>query len=266
MEKLVILGTGNATVTNCYNTCFALKNNNEYLLVDAGGGNGILKQLALAKIELNQIKNMIVTHSHTDHVLGVVWIFRMIATKIKNGEYDGNFNIYCHDELVSTIKTIVSLTVQKKFCDLLDQRIFINEVNDNEKVTICEHLVTFFDIHSTKAKQSGFTIELNDGKLTCLGDEPYNQLCHQHAVDSKWLLSEAFCLYQDREIFEPYKKHHSTVKEASELAATLGVENLVLYHTEEKNLLNRKKLYTDEAKQYFSGNVYVPDDLDEFVL
>ena len=42
MEKVIILGTGNAGVKNCYNTCFALKNKNEYLLVDAGGGNGIL--------------------------------------------------------------------------------------------------------------------------------------------------------------------------------------------------------------------------------
>lgn len=100
MEKLIMLGTGNAGVKKCYNTCFALKNKNEYLLVDAGGGNGILKQLDLAKIDLKKIKYMIVTHSHSDHVLGVVWIFRMIATMIKNDQYDGNFQIYCHDELV----------------------------------------------------------------------------------------------------------------------------------------------------------------------
>ena len=45
MEKLIVLGTGNATVTKCYNTCFALKKENEYLLVDAGGGNQILSIL-----------------------------------------------------------------------------------------------------------------------------------------------------------------------------------------------------------------------------
>ena len=208
MEKVIILGTGNAGVKNCYNTCFALKNKNEYLLVDAGGGNGILKQLELAKIELSQITNMIVTHSHTDHVLGVVWIFRMVATKIKSGEYDGNFNIYCHDELVSTIKTIIKLTVQERLYNLIDERIFINEVQDGQKITICEHLVTFFDIYSTKAKQFGFSIELDDGKLTCLGDEPFNELCYQYAVDSKWLLSEAFCLYQERDFFLHTGDHH----------------------------------------------------------
>ena len=57
MEKLIVLGTGNAGVKKCYNTCFVLKNKNEYLLVDAGGGNGILRQLDLAKIDLTEIEN-----------------------------------------------------------------------------------------------------------------------------------------------------------------------------------------------------------------
>ena len=43
--KLTILGTGNAKVTRCYNTCFTLKEGNEYFMVDGGGGNTILKQL-----------------------------------------------------------------------------------------------------------------------------------------------------------------------------------------------------------------------------
>ena len=35
-----MLGTGNAMVTRCYNTCFVLRNQEDCLLVDAGGGNG----------------------------------------------------------------------------------------------------------------------------------------------------------------------------------------------------------------------------------
>lgn len=37
--KLIMLGTGNAAVTKCYNTCFLLSEDNEYFLVDGGGGN-----------------------------------------------------------------------------------------------------------------------------------------------------------------------------------------------------------------------------------
>ena len=54
--ELIMLGTGSAMVTKCYNTCFALRNNNEYFLVDAGGGNGILAQLEKAEINYKNIK------------------------------------------------------------------------------------------------------------------------------------------------------------------------------------------------------------------
>ena len=40
--NLTILGTGNATVTHCYNTCFVLDGGGQYLLVDGDGGNGLL--------------------------------------------------------------------------------------------------------------------------------------------------------------------------------------------------------------------------------
>ena len=45
MEKLTFMGTGSAMVTKCYNTCFTISNNDEYFLVDAGGGNTILTNL-----------------------------------------------------------------------------------------------------------------------------------------------------------------------------------------------------------------------------
>ena len=47
MEQLIVLGTGNAVVTKCFNTCFALRKDDQYWLVDTGGGNGILSVNAL---------------------------------------------------------------------------------------------------------------------------------------------------------------------------------------------------------------------------
>ena len=51
-------------------------------------------------------------------------------------------------------------------------------------------------------------------------------------------------------MFHPYEKHHSTVKDACELAASLGAANVILYHTEDSHLQERKALYTAEGKQY----------------
>ena len=53
--RLTILGTGNAAVTECYNTCFVISDENRHFLVDAGGGNRILKVLKDTAIELSLI-------------------------------------------------------------------------------------------------------------------------------------------------------------------------------------------------------------------
>ena len=68
-------------------------------------------------------------------------------------------------------------------------------------------------------------------------------------------------------IVDVYKRqHHSTVKEACQLAEELGVPNLLLYHTEETHLKERKELYTAEGREYYHGNLYVPDDMEEFII
>ncbi|MEI6101344.1 MAG: MBL fold metallo-hydrolase, partial [Eubacteriales bacterium] len=79
----------------------------------------------------------------------------------------------------------------------------------------------------------------NGKKLTFLGDEPCYECTKKYVQDCDWLLSEANCLYDERDIHTPYEFHHSTVKEACELAQELGVLNLVLWHTEDSTWPNR---------------------------
>ena len=216
---------------------------------------------------MESIHEIFMSHEHTDHLLGLIWLIRMIATKMKKGQYEGNLNIYCHADLKEIILTITRLTVQAKFFNMIGERIFINPVEDNEERDILGYHVTFFDIHSTKAKQFGFTMNLKNGKkFTFLGDEPYQEHEEVYAKDADWLLHEAFCLYADRDKYKPYEKHHTTVKEACENGEKLGAKNLILYHTEDKNLANRRELYTAEGSLYYHGNLIVPDDLERIVL
>mgnify|MGYP001122935575 CR=1 FL=1 len=60
MEKLIVLGTGNAQAVHCYNTCFAMQKGEEYFLTDAGGGNGILLALEKQNIPLEKIHHIFV--------------------------------------------------------------------------------------------------------------------------------------------------------------------------------------------------------------
>ncbi|MCU6747641.1 MBL fold metallo-hydrolase [Faecalicatena acetigenes] len=265
--KLTILGTGNATVTQCYNTCFALSEGRLHFLVDAGGGNQILRILEEKNISLEDIHHIFITHEHIDHLLGLIWLIRMIGQKMNQGKYEGDLYIYCHGELVSVIETIAGLTIQKKVTKHIGKRILLTSVESGESKEILGCPVTFFDIGSTKAKQFGFSMLLPDQKkLSCCGDEPYNVCEESYVKGSDWLMHEAFCLYEEADKFKPYEKHHSTVKEACQLAEKLKIKNLLLYHTEDTHIRERKKLYSEEGKKYYSGNLHVPDDGEVFAL
>ena len=98
--KITFLGTGNALTTKCYNTCFLLQENDDYFLVDGGGGNQILSQLEKINVDWKNIKNIFITHAHTDHILGIVWLVRMISQYMKNGKYTGEVRIYGASEVL----------------------------------------------------------------------------------------------------------------------------------------------------------------------
>ncbi len=265
--ELILLGTGNAMATRCYNTCFAFRQGEGYYLVDAGGGNGILRQLELAEIPAGAIRGMFITHGHTDHILGAVWVVRKVAELMKAGAFEDRFTIRCHDEAAEMLAAFCRMTLAPAQLRYVGDGIRILPVREGEEYGALGMVIRPFDILSTKARQFGFGAILPGGeRLTCLGDEPYNPAADACAAGSKWLLSEAFCLYADRDRFHPYEKHHSTALDAGRVAEALGAENLILYHTEDKTLPTRKPRYAAEAKTVFSGNVFVPEDLERITL
>lgn len=269
--QITMLGTGNATVSQIYNTCFLLKTPSTLMLVDAGGGNGILAQLKKVNVQISDIHHLFVTHAHTDHVLGVIWVIRMVA-QCKG--YEGLLHVYGNDKVMKVIKTIIDMILAKKQLAKVAERVVFHQLEDGDSFEVGDMKLECFDIQSTKEKQFGFRAELPSSSdesdkplvLACLGDEPYNEQNRRYIVGADWMMCEAFCLYADRDTFKPYEKCHSTALDAGKLAEELGVKNLILYHTEEKTLANRKENYTREAAENFKGRIFVPDDLEVIEL
>ena len=268
--QITMLGTGNATVSQIYNTCFVLQTPSTLMLVDAGGGNGILSQLKKVNVQISDIHHLFVTHAHTDHVLGVIWVIRMVA-QCKG--YKGLLHVYGNDKVMKVIKTIIDMILAKKQLAKVAERVVFHQLEDGDCFEVGGIKLECFDIQSAKEKQFGFRAELpssdESGKplvLACLGDEPYNEQNRRYIVGADWMMYEAFCLYADRDTFKPYEKCHSTALDAGKLAEELGVKNLILYHTEEKTLANRKENYTREAAKNFKGRIFVPDDLEVIEL
>ena len=87
----------------------------------------------------------------------------------------------------------------------------------------------------------------------------YDEKITQKALNNTFY---SVSVYDDKEIFKPYEKKHSTVKYVCENLNGLNIKNLILYHTEDTHPNDKDILYKEEAKQSFDNIVIVPKDLD----
>lgn len=266
MARIIMLGTGNGGTVDLYNTCFAIQNEQGILLVDTGGSIEIIKRLKQVNIKLEEIRNIFISHSHTDHILGLIWMFKKMSRMAMNGIIKEKINIYCNDVVCEAIKGVANYVLPSVLVEAINSVINFVILNDGDKHKINGVDYEFFDIHAKGTKQFGFECKLDNNRFIFLGDETLNPLLNNRVHKADYVTHEAFCLDKEENIFHAYEKNHSTVLSAAKIMNELEVKNLILYHTEESHSSNRKKLYLEEAQSVFNGNVIVPDDLETIQL
>ena len=266
MEKIVMLGTGHGSVMKLYNTCFVLDNDGKKLLVDTGGSIQIIKNLQISGYKLTDINNIFISHCHTDHILGLCWIFKKVSVLYLSGEFKKKINVYCNSEVFESIKKLISAVLPDPLQRVIKENVFIHVLNDGETVNIAGENITFFDTHTKGNVLYGFETVLNNGaKLVFLGDETCNPLLYEKIRGADYVMHEAFCMESEKNVPKFIKEHHATVKSVCEKMNSLDIKNLIIYHTEDSHI-NKKELYSKEAEQYFDGNVIIPNDLEEIIL
>lgn len=225
-----------------------------------------MNKLNQANIDYRSIKDIFISHAHTDHILGLIWFFKKNYGLIMNRKELKPINIYCNNEVLQAIKEITKYTLPKKLMDSLYPKLNFIILNDGDKHIINGIEYTFFDICAKSTKEYGFEFTENDKKCIFLGDETVNEKIYSRLENADYVTHEAFCLDSDKDIFHPYEINKSTVKSVSKLMNEKNVKNLILYHTEETHGKNRKKLYIEEGQNNFNGKIIVPDELEEIEI
>ncbi len=172
--------------------------------------------------------------------------------------------LYSHPECIQKIMNI-SKELFTKELSCLGKTLLLESIEDLEERKILNHKIQFFDTQAKKIPQYGFNYFYDDKNvLSFCGDEPLTRV--EMTKHTTYLMHEAFCLYSQREIFKPERAGHSTALQACQLAEKLHIPNIILYHTEDSDISNLKKKYTFEGQSVYSGNIFVPEDLEVLEL
>lgn len=267
MDKLIFLGTGHALAYHCYTTCLALTDGAHTFVTDGGGGNGVFMQMERANMRPDEVTDLFISHAHTDHLIGAIWLVRVIGHQFDRSRRTTPLHVYGHASVLETFRTICNLLVGGQVLSHFDKDIIFHAVESGDTHTIGHWQVTFFDTGAAKTTQYGWRATLENGKtLVFLGDEPLTDVGLPYAKDADYLVHEAMCLEADADKYHPHRIHHSSVVDAANNATRAGAKHLILFHAEDKDLDTRKARYTAEAAAHFDGPVDAPDDLDVFIL
>ena len=266
--KINILGTGYGMASNCYNTCFTIEKNQKHFLIDSGGGNTLLNNLNKMKIPAENINAVFISHTHIDHILGVLWLIRYILPKYYKKHIVEPITLYGNKKVISCLRILIENLMPPDFLDLIDNKIILKTVNNNDKYMILGNEVVFFDTYAKKDLQYGFSMKFDeDKKFTFIGDEYCKNHTKKYINNSTWLFADAYMCGEEAEKYNPMRRHcHSSVKYISTIANELNVKNLILSHTVDNNLKVRKSTFSEDSKKYFFGNIFIPDDLETILM
>ncbi|KXK26246.1 MAG: Ribonuclease BN [candidate division WS6 bacterium OLB20] len=255
MRTLTFLGTGNAMPKRSATTSFLLNENGNKLLIDCAGGHEIVGRLEQSGTRLIELTDIFISHSDSDHILGIVPVMRVIK------KMDHPCNLICSKETYAAVESLFAI-VGRKHWELAQPNLNWIEVGDG---TVLEHngwTLRFIET-GTKVPMHGLLVTFNDGfRMFYPGDEPLREPHFSTADGVDLLLHEAFCLNADESRYEARKKTHSTVADAAGIASSVHAKHLALIHMEDDTLESRKREYAKEASRYFTGTITVPVDLD----
>ena len=204
-----VLGTGAGVPENCFSLSGVLRHKDQYLLVDAGGGLQILKQLKSAGIKAESIHDVFISHKHIDHLLGLIPFIRKILTAINLKEYEGNLNIYADTEIKQIVDYIIKSTFHDLFQELYKERVIFHCIKNGEEYDVIGYKMKIIDTYSIASVQFGFEITLeNNKKMFYLGDVPCSPQNYEIIKNAEWVLHEVFSTSEKNKYTKLVSKMH----------------------------------------------------------
>jgi len=230
MTKITFLGTGSARVTDRYNTCFIVEQEDHSLLVDCGGGHEILRQFKENDINIEKIDAIFISHSHADHLLGFPFLFReMILSKKK-------MKILCSQQVRKIVQELVAFDLGEKAKAHLHLLLF-QEIDIEQKYLHYE----FFPVEE---RQYGFILHANQ-KISFTGDCPVTVHTINRIKRCDMLIQEAFCSESGK---IKMTGHHSTIEEAIKIFRKVKAKKMIIIHSME------------ELQQFSSDRIKIAQD------
>ncbi|MHB1324893.1 MAG: MBL fold metallo-hydrolase [Thermoleophilia bacterium] len=241
--ELIFLGHCATQTPSQDHTNFII-NNEQSTLVDAGPN--IVKRMREHKIPLESIDNVIITHKHCDHYLGLpqlIWFMGNINEK--------EIRLFSSPEIIDHFKKLYYFL----FSESPKIKINFIEISFDLQYQIGSAKLTPFPVKHT-VPTFGFSLISERKSLVYSSDTEICEGVIKNANNSDILIHD---VYSNGTTNENKRKGHSFAAEVGHLAWNCKVKKLIIVNTNEESLMNNHCILK-EIKECYPGDVIIPED------
>lgn len=261
--RLVVLGSGSAVNLTRHPTAFALRDAGEKtLLVDAGGGSDVIRQLGRAGIAMASIRQLYVTHLDFDHCGGVVPLVYAAALDPARP----TLTVLGSAPVVERLRALCALLaddVEALAGDRLRWRALELE---RRRQLGAELFLTPFEAKHQRPElgPTGLLLEAGPARICFSGDSRPHRALERHAAGADLLVHEAS--FADHDVELAARTGHATPLQAAALAAGAQVGALLLVHLDVPPDDEEEEALVRAARGAYDGPLTVARDLLEVPL
>ena len=255
MAKLFFLGTS-AAIANQErdNTSILLSAAENKILIDAPGS--LLVKLAKLKIDYRQIKDIFLTHSHPDHIYGLVSLLH------SRYRLNDQIRIFAHPKtinLVRSLRRLFKLEDINKYPKIIYGQVSINHKDpfyDSRDISAWAFKVK----HSLDSLGLRFFFKKTKISLVHCSDTAQSEVLIEAARDCDYLIHDCFAPAKFFNRYPQLVKMHTSSLTLGKIASKASPRVLIPIHftSEVKYSFNT---VLKEIKRNFSGKIILPKDL-----
>ncbi|OLH32305.1 MBL fold metallo-hydrolase [Xanthomonas oryzae] len=274
---LVLLGTKGGPTPSALRAAAAnaLVIDGQPYLIDCG--NGVAQQLAKAGIRLPMLRDIFLTHHHSDHnadLLNVVWLAWASGLHTAVRLYGPPGIARMVDAFVEMNAIDIEARIREEGRPPFKARIHVHEFDQpgtvltNDQVTVTATLVD----HYTLRPAFAYRFEARDRSVVFSGDTRYLPALAEFAKDTDILVHEVMYLPALQKMLQTNDnaptlldhllKSHSTSEEVGKIAAAAKAKMLVLNHfVPGGDASITDAMWSEGARTHYAGPIVVGKDL-----
>lgn len=274
--KITLLGTGSPIPDpNRAGPCTLVQTTNQNVMVDCG--RGALMRLMAAGVVPPMVNTMLITHLHSDHItdLNDLVTSRWVMSPVNNP-----LTVYGPAgtrAMVDAMLAMLELDQQYRHDHHDDLRangpltVNVHEVEPGARFTIGSIAVSVHETDHRPVRPSiGFRLE-HEGKVAALAGDTVpcagvDEMCRDADVYVQTVIRDDLVSFVADMVptgarFRDILDYHSTVEQAAQTAARVGVKNLVLTHYVPPMQAGQEDDWRSRAAAHFTGNIVLGPDL-----